>query len=88
MRILEREEEPLLRALVGRRLGEVLAVEHDLPLGDQVRRVAGDRIGERRLAGPVRPHDRVHLVRIDGEIDALHDRRPVLERDVQILQFQ
>ena len=25
---------------------------------------------------------------VDREVDALHDRRPVLERDVQILQFQ
>ena len=50
VRVLEREEEALLRALVGAGLGQVLAVEEDLALGDLVGRVAGDRVGERRLA--------------------------------------
>ncbi len=53
------------------------------PLGDLVGRVAGDRVGERRLARAVRAHDRVHLVRVDREVDALDDLRAVLERDVQ-----
>ena len=69
-------------------LGDVLAVEEDLPLGHLVGRMAGDRVGERRLARAVRAHDRVHLVRVDREVDALDDLRPVLERDVQILQLQ
>ena len=38
-------------------LGDVLAVEQDLPLGDLVGRVTHDRVGERRLAGAVRAHD-------------------------------
>ena len=88
MRVLEREEEPALRALVGAGLGDVLAVEEDLPLGHLVGRVAGDRVGERRLAGAVRPHDRVHLVRVDREVDALDDLRPVLQRNVEVLQLQ
>ena len=88
MRVLEREEEPLLRALVGVHLDEVLAVEQDLALRDLVQRVAHERIGERRLAGPVRAHDRVHLVRVHGEVDALDDLGSVLERDVQILEFE
>ena len=88
MRVLEREEEPLLRALVGPGLGQVLAVEEDLALGDLVGGVAGDRVGQRRLARAVRAHDRVHLVRVDREVDALDDRGAVLERDVQILQLQ
>ena len=88
VRVLEGEEEPGLRALVGAGLGDVLAVEEDLPLGDLVGRVAGDRVGERRLARAVRAHDRVHLVRGDREIDALDDLRSVLQRDVQVLQLQ
>ncbi len=88
MRILEREEEALLCALVGAGLGHVLAVEQDLPFGDLVGRMAGDRVGERRLARAVRAHDRVHLVRVDREIDALDDLGAVLERDVQVLQFE
>ena len=69
-------------------LGQVLAVEEDLALGDLVGGVAGDRVRERRLARAVRAHDRVHLVRVDREVDALDDLGPVLERDVQILQLQ
>ena len=88
VRILEREEEALLRALVGAGLGHVLAVEQDLPLGDLVGGVAGDRVGERRLARAVRAHDRVHLARRDGEVDALDDLGAVLEGDVQVLEFQ
>ena len=75
VRVLEREEEALLRPLVGAGLGEVLAVEQDLALGDLVGGMAGDRVGERRLARAVRAHDRVHLVRVDREVDALDDRR-------------
>ena len=88
MRVLEREEEPLLRALVGAGLGHVLAVEQDLALGDLVGGMAGDRVGEGRLARAVRAHDRVHLAGRHGEIDALDDLGAVLERDVQVLQFQ
>ena len=50
--------------------------------------MAGDRVGERRLARAVRAHDRVHLVRVDREVDALDDLGAVLERDVQVLQFE
>ena len=63
VRVLEREEEPGLRALVGAGLGDVDTVEQDLPLGDDVGGMPGDRVRERGLAGAVRPHDRVHLAR-------------------------
>ena len=88
MRVLEREEEALLGALVGPHLRHVLAVEEDLPLGDLVRRVAHQRVREGRLPGAVRAHDRVDLVGVDLEVDALDDLRAVLERDVQVLQLQ
>ena len=88
VRVLEGEEEAALRALVRPQLRHVLAVEEDLALGDLVGRVAHDRVGERRLAGAVRPHDRVHLVRVDLEVDALDDLGAVLERDVEVLELQ
>ena len=64
VRVLEGEEEAALRALVRPQLQDRLAVEEDVALGDLVRRVAHERVGEGRLAGPVRAHDRVHLVRV------------------------
>ena len=73
MRVLEREEQAALRALVRRHLGHVLAVEEDPALGDLVGRVAHDRVGERALPGAVRPHDGVHLVQADLEVDPLDD---------------
>jgi hypothetical protein len=88
VRILEGEEEAALRALVRAELDEVLAVEEDLTVGDLVRRVPHQRVGERRLAGAVRAHDRVHLAGVDRQVDALDDLGAVLERDVQVLDLQ
>ena len=88
VRVLEGEEEAPLRALVGPELGDVVAVEQDLALGDLVGRMAHQRVGERRLARAVRAHDRVLLVRVDRQVDALDDLGAVLERDVQVLDLQ
>ena len=89
VRVLEGEEEAAGGALVGAHLGHVLAVEEDLPLGDLVAGMAHQRVGERRLAGAVRPHHGVHLVRRHGQIDALDDLGAVLgQRNVQVLQFE
>ena len=88
MRVLEGEEEPELRALVGAQPADVLAVEERLAAGDLVGRVAHQRVGERRLARAVRAHQRVNLARADREIDSLDDLGAVLERDVQVLQFE
>ncbi len=87
MRVLEREEEAALGALVGLELEDALAVEEDLALGDLVGGVAHQRVGEGRLPRSVRSHDGVHLVRAHGQVDALDDLGSVLERDVQILQL-
>ena len=86
--ILEREEEALLGALVGAELRDVDAVEQDLALGDDVGRVAHQRVGEGRLTRAVRSHDRVLLVGVHREVDALDDRGAVLERNVQVLDLQ
>ena len=89
MRVLEGQEEPALRAHVGSgALRDVLALEEDLAAGDLVRRVTHQRVGKRRLARAVRAHDRVNLVQVHREVDALDDLGAVLERDAQILQLQ
>ena len=82
------EEQTVLSALVGSDLGDVLPVEQDLAFGDLVRRVAHQGVGERRLPGAVRPHDRVLLVRVHGEVDTLHDLGAVFECDVQVLDLE
>ena len=84
VRVLEGEEEAALRALVRAELGQVLAVEEDLTLGDLVRRMAHERVRERRLSGAVRAHDGVLLPEIDLEVDTLDDLGAVLQSDVQI----
>ena len=84
MRVLEGKKEPALRAFVGAELGQVLAVEQDLALGHLIRGMAHERVGERRLPGAVRPHDRVLLPEIDLEVDTLDDLGAVLQSDVQV----
>ncbi len=85
-RVLKRHEEARAGALVGLGLGDVLALEADAALGDLVGRVAQDRVRERRLAGPVRAHQRVHLAAADGQVHAAEDLL-VLDGDVQVLNL-
>ena len=49
--------------------------------------LAGEHVGERRFSRAVRAHDRVHLARLDDEIEALEDFLAV-DLDVQVLDFQ
>ena len=49
--------------------------------------MTGDHVGQRALAGAVRPHQRVNLALIDGQIDALEDFF-ILNRDVQVLNLK
>ena len=88
MRVLEREEEAALRALVCPELGQVLAVEQDLPFGDLVRGVPHEGVRERRLPRPVRAHDGVLLPEVDLEVDTLDDLGAVLQGDVQVLDLE
>ena len=78
MRVLEGEEEAALRALVGPHVDDALAVEQDVAPGDLVGGMAHERVGERGLAGAVRAHDRVDLVRIHSEVDPADDLGAVL----------
>src|SRR6478735_8305279 len=57
--VLHREEEAGAGALIDLHREDVLAVERHGAAGDGVLRVAGDAVGQRRLAGAVGPHDRV-----------------------------
>ena len=86
-RILEGEEEALGGALVGIEVEHVLAVEQDLPLRHLVVGLAGEHIGERRLARSVRAHDRVHLALVHREIEAVQDLLAV-DFDVQVFDFK
>ena len=88
MRVLEREEQPALRTLVGPHLEDRLAVEQDVALGDLVGGMAHQGVRERGLARPVRPHDRVLRVRVDREVDTLDDLGAVLQRDVQVRDLE
>ena len=86
-RVLEGHEQAGARALLGVGLGDLLAVEDDLALGDLERRVAHDRVRERRLAGAVRPHQRVDLAPRDLEVEALEDLL-VLGAHVQVANLE
>ena len=87
MRVLEGEEETAVRALVRPELGHVLTVEQDPAAGDLVTRVTHQRVGQRGLAGAVRPHDRVDLRLVDCEVDALDDLGAIVERDAEVLEL-
>ena len=78
---------PLRARSSGAHLEDVLAVVADRALGHLVGRVAGDDVGERALAGAVRPHQRVDLALVDRQVDALEDLL-VLDRGVQILDLE
>ena len=75
-RILERQEHALGGALVRLHLEQVLAVEQDFAVGDLVAGLAGEHMGQRRLARAVRAHDGVHLALVRGQRQAVEDLAP------------
>ena len=78
---------PLAARSSGSIAEEVLAVEQDLAVGHLVAGLAGQHIGERRLARAVRAHDGVHLALVHGEVETLEDLLAV-DGDVQVLDFE
>ncbi len=86
-RILEREEHALGGTLVRRHLQQVLALEQDLAAGDFIARLAGDHVRQRRLAGAVRPHDRVDLAFVHGERQPMEDLA-ILDTNLQVFDFE
>ena len=71
--VLEAEEQAPGGPLVGGQRGDVLARQQDPAGGDLVDRVAEQRVGQRRLPGAVRAHQRVELARADGQGHAAQD---------------
>jgi hypothetical protein len=61
-------------------------------MGDPVFGMPGDRVGQRGLAGAVRPHDGVDLAVFHGQVDAAQDLTALIGRihhaDVQVADFQ
>jgi hypothetical protein len=86
-RVLERQKHALGGALVRRHLQQVFAPEEDFAASDFIARLAGDHMRQRRFAGAVRPHDRVHLARIHRERQPMEDF-VVLDTDLQIFDFE
>src|SRR5690606_40545156 len=75
--ILECEEEPGLRTLLGLHLQQRLAVIEDLAFGNFESRVAGQNLGKGGLPRPVRPHYGMHFASVDGKVYAAKDRLAV-----------
>ena len=65
---------PALARSSGARRQDALPVQQDIAARHLVVRVAGDGVGQRALAGAVRPHQRMHFALADGQVDALQDR--------------
>ena len=86
-RILERQEHALGGALVRRHLQQVLAPEQDFAAGDFIAGLAGDDVRQRRFAGAVRPHDRVHLARVHRQRQPVEDLT-LLDTNLQIFDFE
>ena len=86
-RVLEREEEPALGALLGLEGEKVLAFVSDPPGRHLVAFAAGEHVAQAALARAVRPHDRVHLAGPDHEVHPVEDRIAV-HGDVETGDFE
>jgi hypothetical protein len=73
LRMLEAEEQPPLGTLLGGQIGDVLALEDDATRRHVVVRVGQQRLGQRRLPRPVRPHQHVELTGSHGDRHASQD---------------
>ena len=88
-RVLEGQEDAGGGAGIGLHLQHVLAVEQDLAVEDLIVLLAGDDIGQRRLAGAVRPHDGGDFAGGDGEVQAVEDLLVLIgDLDDQIANFE
>ncbi len=64
-----------------------VAPEKNFAAGDFIARLAGDHMRQRRFAGAVRPHDRVHLARVHGQRQSM-ENLTLLDTDFQIFHFK
>src|SRR5665647_1974312 len=89
--VLHGQEQAGAGALVNPHGQDVLAVQGHGATGDGVLRVAGDAVGQGRLAGAVGPHDGVGLPRLHGQVDAAQDLLDAVlrvDRDMQVVNLQ
>ena len=86
-RVLEREEEPALGALLGLEVEKILALVCDAPGRHLVAFAPGEHVAQAALARAVRPHDRVHLAGPDHEVHPVEDRIAV-HGDVETGDFE
>src|SRR5690606_19723295 len=82
-RVLERQEDALRRSLGRVQRQQVLAPPGRRAVRRLIARPSAERVAQRRLAGPVRPHDGVHLAGRDIQRQALEDRL-VSDGDVEV----
>ena len=76
-------------ARVRRHLKDVDAVEQHFSVRHLVVRLAGDHIGQGRLAGAVRAHDGRHLAPVDLEGQAIEDLLVLVgDLDVQVANIE
>ena len=81
--ILKREEQAGARALVRLHVEDVHAVHQDFAGGDSVVGMPAEHLGQRALAGAVRPHDGVDFAALDLKAQAA-DNFDARHADVQI----
>src|SRR5690606_25585274 len=87
--ILESEEDAGGCALGRVHFEDRLAVIEDVALSDLVVFLAGENVGQGRLAGAVRPHDRGDFACLDGQIESADDLGAVFgDAGMQVLDFK
>ena len=82
-RVLETQEDPCARPLLGVQLQQVLAAVGDAAAGDGVGGVTRQHLGEGALAAAVAAHHRVDFAGTNRQVDALEDLL-VLDASVEI----
>ncbi len=84
---MECEKETLRGPLIRLELEKIDAIKKDLARIDGIVLAARDHVRQRRLAGPIRPHDRGDFAVLHGEVQIDEDF-PSINRNIQILDFK
>jgi hypothetical protein len=85
--VLERQENAARGPLVRGEREKIGALELHFAGRYLVARLSGQYMGERRLAGAIRPHDGMHLAAFDDEIDTF-EYFAVVDLDGEIFDFE
>src|SRR5215471_2761269 len=85
--ILHGKEHAFGRSLLRSKRNEILAAIENAALRDLVAIAARERIGKRRLARAVWPHECVHFPRADAERESFEDLLPA-DGNVKILDLE